>query len=83
MFAADPESGDRAVKVLIADDHAIFREGLKLILALEPDMNVVGETGNAQETLRAAHSLDWDVMILDYAMPGAQGMTVLRSVKTR
>ena len=69
------------MNVLIADDHAVVREGLKHILDLAPDMKVVGEAGNAQETLQAARNLEWDVMILDYSMPGADGMTVLRSLK--
>jgi two-component system, NarL family, invasion response regulator UvrY len=69
------------VNVLIADDHAIVREGLKLIISLEPDMKVIGETGNAQETLQEARDLAWDVMILDYAMPGGNGLSVLKSIK--
>jgi two-component system, NarL family, invasion response regulator UvrY len=69
------------VNVLIADDHAVVREGLKYILSLTPDMTVVGEAGNAQETLQAARNLDWDVMVLDYSMPGGNGMTVLKSIK--
>lgn len=69
------------MNVLIADDHAVVREGLKHILNLAPDMKVVGEAGNAQETLQAARNLEWDVMILDYSMPGADGLTVLKSIK--
>lgn len=69
------------MNVLIADDHAVVREGLKHILNLAPDMKVVGEAGNAQETLQAARDLEWDVMILDYSMPGANGLTVLKSIK--
>jgi two-component system, NarL family, invasion response regulator UvrY len=69
------------VNVLIADDHAVVREGLKYILSQTPDMNVIGEAGNAQETLQAAHDLAWDVMVLDYSMPGGKGMTILKSIK--
>ena len=69
------------MNVLIADDHAVVREGLKHILALEPDMKVIGEAGNAQEALQAARNLEWDVMLLDYSMPGGNGMTVLKSIK--
>jgi DNA-binding NarL/FixJ family response regulator len=69
------------VNVLIADDHAIVREGLKQILAFEPDMKVIGEAGNAQETLQAARTLEWDVMVLDYAMPGSNGLSVLKTIK--
>ena len=69
------------MNVLIADDHAVVREGLKHIVNLAPDMKVIGEAGNAQETLQAARNLKWDVMILDYSMPGANGLTVLKSIK--
>lgn len=69
------------MNVLIADDHTVVREGLKHILALDPDMKVVGEARNAQETLQAAHNLEWDVMILDYSMPGGNGLAVLKSIK--
>ena len=69
------------MNVLIADDHAVVREGLKHIVNLAPDMKVIGEAGNAQETLQAARDLEWDVMILDYSMPGANGLTVLKSIK--
>ncbi len=69
------------MNVLIADDHVIVREGLKLALALEPDMKVIGEARNAQETLKAARTLEWDVMILDYSMPGGNGLTVLKAIK--
>jgi DNA-binding NarL/FixJ family response regulator len=44
-------------------------------------MKVVGETGNAEETLQAARKLEWDVLLLDYSMPGGNGMTVLKSIK--
>ncbi len=69
------------MNVLIADDHAVVREGLKHIVNRAPDMKVIGEAGNAQETLQAARNLEWDVMILDYSMPGANGMTVLKSIR--
>lgn len=69
------------MNVLIADDHAVIREGLKQILTLAPDMKVIGEAGNAQETLQAARNLQWDVMILDYSMPGGKGLSVLKAIK--
>jgi DNA-binding NarL/FixJ family response regulator len=69
------------MNVLIADDHAVVREGLKHILSEAADIKVVGEACNAQEALQAARDTQWDVMILDYSMPGANGMTVLKSVK--
>ncbi len=81
VFAADPKFAGTAVNVLIADDHAIVREGLKHILTGAPDMKVVGEAGNAQEALQAARNLAWDVMVLDYSMPGGNGFSVLKAIK--
>jgi two-component system invasion response regulator UvrY len=69
------------MNVLIADDHTVVRQGLKQILAAESDMVVVGEARNASETLELARNLDWDVLILDYSMPGANGLDVLKQIK--
>jgi len=69
------------MKILIADDHPLVRQGLKQLLAAEPDMAVVGEAKNADETLELARSLEWDVLILDYSMPGGNGLVVLKEIK--
>ena len=69
------------MKILIADDHTVVRQGLKQILAAEPDMVVVGEAKNVAETLEVAHNLDWDVLILDYSMPGGNGLRVLKQIR--
>jgi len=69
------------MKILIADDHPLVRQGLKQLLAAEPDMEVVGEAKNADETLELARSLEWDVLILDYSMPGGNGLVVLKEIK--
>jgi DNA-binding NarL/FixJ family response regulator len=69
------------MNILIADDHTVVRQGLKQILAAEPDMVVVGEAKNVDETLEVAHKLDWDVLILDYSMPGGNGLHVLKQIK--
>lgn len=79
--AANAQSAGTAVNVLIADDHAIVREGLKHILTRAPDIKVVGEAGNAEEALQAARNLAWDVMVLDYSMPGGDGFSVLKTIK--
>jgi two-component system, NarL family, invasion response regulator UvrY len=70
-----------AMNVLIADDHPIVRQGLKQILAAERDMVVVGEAKTGDEALQLARDLDWDVAILDYSMPGATGLEVLKQIK--
>jgi DNA-binding NarL/FixJ family response regulator len=69
------------MRILIADDHPLVRQGLKQLLAAEPDMTVVGEAKNADETLELARSLEWDVLILDYSMPGGNGLVVLKEIK--
>jgi DNA-binding NarL/FixJ family response regulator len=69
------------MNILIADDHPIVRQGLKQILAAEKDLNVVGEAKSGDEALDLAGKLDWDVAILDYSMPGANGLEVLKQLK--
>jgi DNA-binding NarL/FixJ family response regulator len=69
------------MNVVIADDHPLVRQGLKQLLAAEPDMRVVGEAKNAGETLELVRDLQWDVLILDYSMPGGNGLVVLKEIK--
>jgi len=69
------------MNIIIADDHTVVRQGLKQILAAEPDMLVVGEARNASETLELARRLEWDALILDYSMPDANGLAVLKEIK--
>jgi DNA-binding NarL/FixJ family response regulator len=71
----------KTIKILIADDHAVVREGLKQILTDTPGMNIAGEAANAQEVLRKVRSGDWDVLILDLSMPGSSGLETLKEVK--
>lgn len=69
------------MKVLIADDHAIVRRGLKHILAEEFSRLEVGEARNAQEALRLAQERAWDIIVLDISMPGRSGVEVLKELK--
>jgi two-component system, NarL family, invasion response regulator UvrY len=69
------------IKILIADDHAIVREGLKQILADTPDMVVAGEAANGQEVLELIRREDWDLVLLDLAMPGRDGLDTLKELK--
>jgi DNA-binding NarL/FixJ family response regulator len=73
--------GACAVRVLIADDHPVVRHGLKQILAVDPELNVVGEAKNGTEALDLARRLPWDVAILDYSMPGRSGIELLKDIK--
>src|ERR1039458_158896 len=69
------------IKILIADDHAIVREGLKQILAEEPDMKVTGEAGNAGELFELLKKDVWNAVVLDINMPGKSGLEALKDLK--
>jgi two-component system, NarL family, invasion response regulator UvrY len=69
------------IKILIADDHAIVREGLKQILAEEPDMKVTGEAGDAIELFDLLKKDTWNAVVLDINMPGKSGLEALKDLK--
>lgn len=69
------------IKVLIADDHPIVRQGLRQILTDTTDMVVVGEAVNGQATLDQVHAGGWDVLVLDITMPDRSGFDILKEVK--
>ena len=69
------------LKILIADDHPIVREGLKQILADEPDMEIVGEAGNGQGVVDFMWHNECDVVLLDISMPGRGGLDVIKELK--
>ena len=71
------------IKVLIADDHAIVRSGLKQILAEIPDIEVAGEATNGREALDKLAEQDWDVLVLDITMPGRSGLDILKDIRQR
>ncbi|HML20629.1 MAG TPA: response regulator transcription factor [Aggregatilinea sp.] len=68
-------------RILLADDHAILRAGLKLLLDAQPDLNVVGEASNGARALALAEDLLPDLILLDLTMPGLGGLEVLRTIK--
>lgn len=71
------------VRVLIADDHAIVREGLRRILSEEPLFEVVGEAADSQEALDLTKKTNPDVVLLDISMPGRGGIETLKEIKAR
>jgi len=70
------------IRVLIADDHPIVREGLKQIIAETPDMVVANEASNAQEVLDKVWENDYSVVLLDISMPGRSGLDILKQLKS-
>ncbi|MFO7526707.1 MAG: response regulator transcription factor [Ignavibacteriaceae bacterium] len=69
------------IKILIADDHAIVREGLKQIVAEENDMKVCGEASNAEELFVLLKNEKWNIVVLDINMPGKSGLEALKDIK--
>lgn len=65
------------IKVVLVDDHAVVRSGLRLLLDAHEDIEVVGEAGNAKDAIFRARALKPDVMLLDVVMPGESGIEVL------
>jgi len=70
----------KRIRVLIADEHAILRAGLKLLINAESDMEVVGEAADGPETVSQARDLDADLVLLDLSMPGARGTAIIEQV---
>jgi DNA-binding NarL/FixJ family response regulator len=69
------------IRVLLADDHQTVREGLKMIVNREPDMEVVGEAADGHQVLERAKALNPDVIIMDISMPGLNGLNATRKLK--
>lgn len=69
------------LKVLLADDHAIIRDGLKQILADTDDLVVAGEAANGLELMQRVRENDWDVLVLDISMPGRSGLELIHMIK--
>jgi DNA-binding NarL/FixJ family response regulator len=70
------------LNVVIADDHAILREGLRGILAATDDLKVIGEAGNHAEIMKLLRAQRCDILLLDIAMPGKNGIDTLKQVKS-
>jgi DNA-binding NarL/FixJ family response regulator len=73
-------SASRNIRVLIADDHPLFRTGLRTFLEAQPGYTVVGEARDGEEAFRQAHELKPDILLLDLAMPRRPGLETLRSL---
>lgn len=69
------------IRILIADDHAVIRSGLRLLLNSLPDLDVVGDAGSGEEAVEKVASLQPDVLLLDIAMPGMGGLEAARLIR--
>ena len=69
------------IRIVVADDHTIVREGLKQLLAAAGDLQVVGEAQDGFEVLKRVRELDFDLLLLDMSMPGKSGIELIKQVK--
>jgi DNA-binding NarL/FixJ family response regulator len=89
-FAAVPNTAEnidfsekrkKLIRVVIADDHPIVRDGLRKLLALEDDVEVVGEAGDGREVIERVQELEPDVLLLDLRMPNLDGLSALQALQ--
>lgn len=70
-----------AIRLVIADDHALLRQGIRNVLELEPDLQVLGEAADGEEAIRLVQELKPDILLLDVNMPRGNGLEVTRRLK--
>jgi DNA-binding NarL/FixJ family response regulator len=75
------ETGPHSIRVLISDDHPLVREGLRRLLGLENDLEIVGEAGDGESTVALVEKLDPDIVLLDLRMPGMDGFGALQRIQ--
>ena len=71
----------KKIRILLADDHRLVRQGFRLILESQDDMQVVGESGDGRETVDKAVALHPDVVVMDVTMPGINGIEATRRIR--
>ena len=80
-FSAKP-AASATTRILLADDHPLFRDGIRKLLHSEPGFRVVGQASNGDEAIQLAKRLSPDIILLDVAMPGRDGMDALKELAT-
>jgi len=71
------------IRILVVDDHAVVREGLRAFLALQDGFEIVGEAADGEEALEQAATLEPDVILMDLVMPKRDGVSAMRELRTR
>lgn len=72
----------KTIRILICDDHAVVREGLRALIATESDIEIVGEAADGEQTIAAYRALRPDVALLDMVMPRMDGLNAIKAIKT-
>src|SRR5437667_12755515 len=81
--AAEPRSRAMTIKVAIADDHSLVRQGLRRYLDMAEDIEVVGEASNGEEAIALVEKEQPDIVLLDIRMPGVDGLEAARIIRER
>lgn len=76
-------TNEQRIRVLLADDHAVMRAGLRLLIDNQPDMHVIGEAGDGLQAIDQAAALQPDVVLLDLTMPKIDGLSSLKQIRER
>ena len=80
--AVDPP-GKAPIRVLVVDDHAIIRKGIRAMLEIVPDFELVGESANGADAIKQDEALRPDVILMDLVMPDMDGIEAIRHIKAR